>query len=277
MNGRLSGIGPRRLFRGECWGTPEDRLLPAFILPLPAAAFAWWILVVRPVWMPELPVRQAALILYLCFAPLPVLMLLARPRGGATLVSLLTLACLLLFGASVFTYPEAVGRCLTLLGTATGAAAIALAMRRLLLALRDVADRRAIGFFLVVLPAVIIASCAQSGLWRWQPERFNLVQFIAVCLCAGATAGGLRFWRRFRGYSARLAVMLAGGLVLDVIAEGLRLVGGTRYILGARLMQAFGGGFLAYFGAAACLVALPKVLKGWQLGEHQATTGSTES
>ena len=54
-----------------------------------------------------------------------------------------------------------------------------------------------------------------------------------------------------------MPTMLVLGVTLAALAEALRLLGGAEYRLAAYGLHGFGTRFLAYFGAAACLVSLP--------------------
>ncbi len=242
-------------------GSPESWVLFPFLLPLPAAVFAWWALIVRPIWMPELEVREAVVTGYLLCALLPMLALFAdpRPRGPAGPANLFTLATLFFCGASTFTYPGTASLYLAILGTATGVGAIALAARSLLLALRDVRDRAVVNYFLVVLPAVLIVIVGQTVLWG--SDRSGPIRLSAVALCALAVWGRLGLRACLPVPFARLLAVLGAGLTLAVAAEALRWSGVKEYALTAQVLQGFGGRFVAYFSAGMGLSLLPSAVR----------------
>jgi len=246
-------------FRKALAGSPEGWLLPPFLLPLPAAAFAWWVLIVRPIWMPELEVREALVTAYLLYALFPLMALFADPRGPVATANLLTLATLLVCGASTLTYPRAASLYLAILGTAVGVGAITIAARSLLLALRDVSDRAVVNYFLVVLPAVLIVIVGQTVLW--ESDRYELVRLSAVALCALAAWGSLGLRARLPAHFVNFLAVLGVGLTLAAAAEALRSSGVKEYALAARALQGFGGQFVAYFTAGMCLSLLPSAAR----------------
>jgi len=246
-------------FRKALAGSPEGWLLPPFLLPLPAAAFAWWVLIVRPIWMPELEVREALVTAYLLYALFPLMALFADPRGPVATANLLTLATLLVCGASTLTYPRAASLYLAILGTAVGVGAITIAARSLLLALRDVSDRAVVNYFLVVLPAVLIVIVGQTVLW--ESDRSGPIRLSAVALCALAVWGRLGLWARLPRHFVNFLAAMGAGLTLAVAAEALRSSGVKEYALTARALQGFGGQFVAYFTAGMCLSLLPSAAR----------------
>lgn len=246
-----------RLGKGS---TPESWLASAFMLPLPAATFAWWALIVRPVWMPDLAVREAVGIAYLWFALLPALAVLVHPRGAAAVANWLTLAALLALGASVFLFPAAAGLWLAVAATLSASAAVVIAVRVLVRSLRPIPERGAVNYLLAVLPAVLVVVVAETVLW--QADRYNVVRLVVVSLCAAGVLGSLRFWRRMARPYSRFLIILVVGMLLAVLGEVVRLYGGEGYAKLAMVLQGFGGRFAAYFGASVSLALLPGAFGG---------------
>ena len=237
-------------------GTCEEWLLPTFMVPLPAAACAWWFVIAKPLWMAEPLVLRAVFLGYLLGAlyPLPGLVLQRQHRTAVS--HLLTLACVCLCGAAALLCLAPVSVWLVILGTLAGAAGISSAMHEIVLRMARVADRRGVNYLLIVLPATLVLMVAQTILWT--SEQWSLVRSITAFVAAAAVYGGIGWLRRFRRPLLALPIMLVVGVTLAALAEVVRLLGGEQYRLAAYVLQAFGGRIHAYFGAAVCLVNLPR-------------------
>jgi len=230
----------------------------AFWVPLPAVTFAWWVLIVRPVWMPVPEVRQALLVTYVVVAvPLCLVGFLYRASVPEEATSLIALASALLCGASVFIYPSAGGVYLASLGTVAGAIAVALAVRGLVRALKPIRDRKTRTYFLIVMPTILVVVVAESALWPWQ--RFDLWRLIVVGLCAIAVAFGIALWRCRRAPLISFLAITTSGLFLAVAAEGFQFASGAERSADAALLQHLGARFLAYWGAGMSLILLPEM------------------
>ena len=240
----------------RAWGTCEEWLLFAFIVPLPAAAFAWWFVIAQPVWMTEPLVRKAVFLGYLLGALYLLPGLLLQRQGRTAVAHLLTLACVCVCGAAALLCLAPVALWLAVLGALAGAAGIFFAIHEIILRTADVTDRRGVNYLLVVLPATSALMVAQTILWT--SEQWDLVRLIAVSCGTAAVYGGIGWLRRFRRPFSALPIMLVVGVTLAALAEVVRLLGGAQYRLAAYVLQAFGGRIYAYFGAAACLVNLPR-------------------
>jgi hypothetical protein len=205
--------------------------------------------------MSESIVRYAALVMYAVSAFLPVSMLVAHRQGVVVLANSLSLATLVLFGASLIAYPLTAAWLLAIVATLGAVSALATSAQALLAGLRDVQKTPAVTYLLVILPAVLVAIVAESILW--ESERSNLIRLVVIGLCTVATWGGIRRWSRLPALPVRLLIGLTAGLTLALVAETLRATGVARYALPAELLIGVGGRFLAYFGAAMCLCLLP--------------------
>jgi hypothetical protein len=211
--------------------------------------------------MPEPAVRQALLVSYLTFGLVPVVALGFCRKGARAAADILTLTSLLLLAGSVFTYPQAVGVYLAVVGTAAGAAAVVLAWRILIGAATAIPRRRPINYLLVVLPVTLVVVVAETVLWP--SDRYNLTRLAAVCLCGAALWAGIRLCRGLPGRFVILGIVYATvGLLLASFAEILRLFGTPQYVLAAKALQGFGARFLGYFGAGMSLACLPNVANG---------------
>jgi len=242
----------------RAWGACEEwLLLTTFMVPLPAAAFAWWFVIAKPLWMAEPLVLRAVLLGYLVGALYPLPGLLLQRQGRTALANSLTLACVCLCGAAALLCLAPVAIWLAALGALAGAAGVFFAIHEIILRTAHVTDRRGVNYLLVVLPATLALSVTQTILWT--SEQWNLVRLIALCCGAVAVYGGIGWLRRFPRPVSALPTMLVLGVTLAALAEVLRLLGGAEYRWAAYVLHAFGGRFLAYFGAAACLVSLPMV------------------
>jgi len=242
----------------RAWGACEEwLLLPTFMVPLPAVAFAWWFVIAKPLWMAEPLVLRAVLLGYLVGALYPLPGLVLQRQGRTAVAHLLTVACVCLCGAAAFLCLAPVAVWLVILGTLAGAAGISSAIHEIVLRMAPVADRRGVNYLLIVLPATSALAVAQTVLWG--SDRWNLVRLIAVSVGAAAVYGGIGWLRRFPRQVSAMPTMLVLGVTLAALAEALRLLGGAEYRWAAYVLHAFGGRFLAYFGAAACLVSLPMV------------------
>jgi len=248
-------------------GRPEEAAAAAFWFPLPAAAFAWWVLIVRPVWMPDMTVRQSVLLGYLCLTLPALFSLVLHPRGAAAASNVFTCMSLLVLGLANYLYPAATGWWLVILGTLLGAAAVVVAARMLLFALRPYPDRRLVNYFLFVPSIVLVVVVGESVLW--QAERYNLVRLVPVAICTAMVWAGWPRWRRFSGAAGWASALLGAGMLLALIAELLRLAPAPRPMLAAQLLQEFGGRFFAYFGAGAVLASLPRILETGE-GSHDS-------
>ena len=241
----------------RAWGTCEEWLLFAFIVPLPAAAFAWWFVIAKPLWMAEPLVLKAVLLGYLLGALYTLPGLVLHRHDRTAVAHLFALSCVCLCGAAAFLSLAPVAVWLALLGTLAGAAAISSAMHEIVLRIAPVADRHGVNYLLIVLPATLVLVVVQTVLWT--SEQWNLVRLTTAFVAAAAVFGGIGWLRRFRRPFSALPTMLVLGVTLAVLAEVVRLLGGAEYRLAAYGLHGFGARFLAYFGAAACLVNLPRV------------------
>lgn len=217
--------------------------------------------------MPAPEVRQALVVAFLVFAPVCLVSFWYRLTRIGVAVNLLALASLLLCAASLYTYASAAEVPLAALGTVAGATALALAARALWCALRPVRDRRIVAYLLIVLPAVLVVVVAETALWAWQ--RYDLWRLVAVSSCAAATLCGVRWWPWGRPVLLRFLTITATGVVLAVVAEALQFAAGVERSQGARLLQHFGGQFLAYFGGGMSLAMLPTELQQQQDSVNQ--------
>jgi len=242
----------------RAWGACEEwLLLPTFMVPLPAVAFAWWFVIAKPLWMAEPLVLRAVLLGYLVGALYPLPGLVLQRQSRTALANSLTLACVCLCGAAALLCLAPVAIWLVILGSLAGAAGISSAMHEIILRTADVTDRRGVNYLLVVLPATSALVAAQTVLWT--SDRWNLVRLSAAFVAAVAVFGGIGWLRGYPRPVSALPTMLVLGVTLAALAEALRLLGGAEYRWAAYVLHAFGGRFLAYFGAAACLVSLPMV------------------
>ncbi|HUT75667.1 MAG TPA: hypothetical protein VM221_12640 [Armatimonadota bacterium] len=259
MRALVARIGRRWERRESASAHPDDALSSGFWVPLPAATFAWWVLVVRPVWMPEPEVRQALVVAFLVVTPLCLIGFWYRLTRIGVAVNLLALASLLLCAASLYAYSSAAEVPLAALGTVAGAAALTLAARALWCALRPVRDRGMATYFLIVLLAVLVVVVGESALWSWR--QYDLWRLVAVSACAAAMLYGIRWWPKGRPVLVRFLTVATTGLVLALVAEALQFAAGVQRSQAAGLLQHFGGQFLAYFGGGMSLTMLPTELR----------------
>jgi len=242
----------------RAWGACEEwLLLPVFMVPLPAIAFAWWLVIAKPLWMAEPLVLRAVLLGYLLGALYPLPGLVLQRERRTALANSFTLACVCACGAAALLCLAPVAIWLVILGGLAGAAGLFLALREIVLRTAGIADRRGVDYLLVVLLATLALVVAQTVLWP--SDRWNLLRLAAALVAAGGVYGGIGWLRRSPRSVSVLATMLVLGVTVAVLAEVLRLLGGAEYRLAAYGLHGLGARFLAYFGAAACLVSLPMV------------------